>query len=278
MATNPNPQRVTISDVTSFLQSLGFNPIQAAGIAGNLSVETGNFDPNVINGRRRGDNGTAFGMMQWRNDRQTKFYQFARELGESPYNWQTQLKFVKAEMVPGRYSDPGSVRAMRELQNAKTVLDATKAFVHAERPAGYSVTNPERSMHFKERFQAAQRGYSASGQGPQQPMEEGTRGSTNPLAVGDFDDPNARLMSSLGETDSWLDEQGYDSYENEELGVFNTMGGDPSTFSGLNPLGFSDFGNDVPYNLQGRYSNLNNLYSYDTTGGMNRSTRSAFGI
>lgn len=271
MATNQNPQRVTIQQVTSYLQSLGFNPIQAAGIAGNLSVETGNFDPNVINGRRRGDNGTAFGMMQWRGPRQTNFMRFAKELGEDPYNWQTQLKFVKAEMVPGRYADSGSIRAMRQLQGARTVLDATKAFVHAERPQGYTVANPERSMHFRERFAAAQRGFSNSNANvatartdwqPDQQEQFTNQGSEMDRAYGQLEDSDNPMMLSMGASGSYDSQSGYTD----------------QGFDGTNPLGYSDFESGSPFNLTNGFSNLNNLYAYDSNSPLSTSSKRLFGI
>lgn len=247
-------ERVSSQQISSFLQSIGFNAIQAAGITGNLAVESANFDPNVLSGKRRGDNGTAFGLMQWRGSRQNNFFRFAREINRDPYDWRTQLLFVKAEMIPNsRYTDPGSVRAAQELSRAKNVYESTRAFIHAERPAGYTGANPERAMHFKERFAAAQSAVGnpsrTSDTGAGQDQMAWDQQSSPLEGIGDF-----QLGESYDNYDSMLDNGQYSM--NGQYGR--------NQFDGTNPLGYSDFGANSPFNMTGGYSNANNMYEFSS--------------
>lgn len=253
MAKGPSTQ-----EVMSYLQTLGFNRIQAAGITGNLHVESGGFDINVIEGRRRGDSGTAVGLMQWRHSRHENLLRFARQMGKNPYHWQTQLMFLKAEMLPGAYHDKGSGLALRQLQSAKTPMQAAAAFVHAERPAGYNAADPTKSMHFRQRAQQADLAAGGSGE---------VNTSTGNQSYGDSYD------SGFG--NEFMTEGDFGAETHQEAMNFGTFRRPQQGWNGQNPLGYSDFEMSSPYNLNGDYSNLNNLYSYDTNP---RSSKQMFGI
>jgi hypothetical protein len=89
---------------------------QAAGIVANLDVETsGTFDPSAV-----GDNGTAYGIAQWRGSRQRDFERWAGQplVGSS---FQQQLEFVQYELTQGQ---PLERRAGARLRNARTAADA----------------------------------------------------------------------------------------------------------------------------------------------------------
>ena len=80
-----------------FFISKGWTKEQAAGIVGNLMVESGNFDQNVINGTKKGDSGQAVGIAQWHPSRQSKFQQLYNiPLAGSPF--EKQLEFVDWEL------------------------------------------------------------------------------------------------------------------------------------------------------------------------------------
>lgn len=103
---------------------LGYRPIEAAAIVGNLDVESG-FSEDVIDGRRRGDNGTAFGAAQWRGDRQTNLRKFTK----TPNDLKSQLDFIHWEL---NNTHKGALASMRKANN---VQEATTAFMNDfERP------------------------------------------------------------------------------------------------------------------------------------------------
>lgn len=93
----------------------------AAGIVGNLMVESGGFDPNVISGKRRGDRGAAFGVAQWHPERQADFQKaFGRPIQGS--SLQDQLRFIDWEL------NNTETTARDRLLKAKTVSEAAEIF------------------------------------------------------------------------------------------------------------------------------------------------------
>lgn len=133
--------------VAYLTEKYGLPPVAAAGVVGNLYQESG-FRPNAV-----GDNGTAFGMGQWRGDRQQALAAFAQSQGKPPTDPQVQLDFVAHE---GKNGDMGAQRAWAMLQTAKTPQDATTAMMHYFRPAGYTPNNPMGGHGFNNRVQYAQ--------------------------------------------------------------------------------------------------------------------------
>lgn len=130
----------------------GWSPEQAAGIVGNLAVESFNprtgqaLDPTVT-----GDNGTAFGIAQWRGERQRNLANFAEANGLDYRSLEGQLGFVDHEL---RTTEK---RAGDRLRSAKTPQEATDIFMrHYERP------NPKLA-HFDRRLANA---LEVSGSGP----------------------------------------------------------------------------------------------------------------
>lgn len=108
----------------------------AAGIVGNLYVESAGFDPAVIRGDRRGDKGTAHGIAQWRGNRWTNLKNWASANGLDHTNLDTQLAFVLEEVRPGsRYRDRIAASRWDDILAAETADDATTLFKrHYERP------------------------------------------------------------------------------------------------------------------------------------------------
>lgn len=85
----------------TYFRSVGFSDAAARGIYGNLYVESAQFDPNVINFIRRGDNGSAYGIAQWRNSRVTGekgLFWFAQSIGQDPKSLGAQFRFIKYEL------------------------------------------------------------------------------------------------------------------------------------------------------------------------------------
>ena len=102
----------------------------AAGIVGNLMVESGGFDPNVIAGKRKGDQGKAFGVAQWHPDRQANFQKaFGKPIAGSSLT--EQLQFIEWEL------NNTETKAKKRLLGARTAEDAAEIFDrHYERSSG----------------------------------------------------------------------------------------------------------------------------------------------
>jgi hypothetical protein len=125
----------------------GLSPVAAASIVGNLYQESG-FNPAAV-----GDNGTAYGMGQWRNDRAVALGQFAQTQGKPPTDPQVQVAFLLNEM---RNGDEGARRAFQLLQTAKTPEEGTAAMMHFFRPQGYTPQNPQAGHGYTQRVQYSQ--------------------------------------------------------------------------------------------------------------------------
>lgn len=124
-----------------FFQSKGYTKEQAAGIVGNLIAESSLQSSGAI-----GDNGTAFGIAQWRGERLTRLKRFAASQGKSWQDFGTQLAFVDMEL------QNHETAAYNALKNAKTVDEATAAFIGYERPRGWTADNPRGGHNFKGRL------------------------------------------------------------------------------------------------------------------------------
>lgn len=127
-----------------------FQPHMAAGIVGSLMQESGNFRRDVISQQLRGDDGTAYGAAQWRNDRKSNLDKFLKQRGLSANSLEGQISFVFEEMdKTSPFRDSGAVRAMNGIMNSNNISQAATEFIHFERPAGYGVNkrNPALSAH-----------------------------------------------------------------------------------------------------------------------------------
>lgn len=120
-----------------------FKSHHALGMIGSFIQETGNFRKDVLDFDVRGDDGTAHGLMQWRGPRFKNLMTFANQKGADPRDLRTQVSFAFEEGAAGsQFKDGGSVRAFSEMSRATNLEQATVAFIHAERPAGYKSNNP----------------------------------------------------------------------------------------------------------------------------------------
>src|SRR3954451_10104669 len=133
----------TRAAIASQLSDLGYGPAQIAGIIGNLQHES-SLDPNAV-----GDNGTSFGLAQWHADRWDALKNFAAKNGSDPSDVSTQVNFPHNEL-----QGPEST-AREALMAAKTPQDAATAFMHFERPLGYSADNPMGGMGARSRINNA---------------------------------------------------------------------------------------------------------------------------
>lgn len=110
----------------------GYSQHAAEGIAENLHHESG------FNTKAVGDNGTAFGLAQWRGPRFANLKKFAAAQGKDWQDFDTQVDFVDHEMKNGL--DEGAGIAYAKLQRAQDRDEAYNAFVtHYERPSRASL-------------------------------------------------------------------------------------------------------------------------------------------
>lgn len=126
------------------MEKHGLAAHHAAAIAGH-GMQESNFNLKAV-----GDNGTAFGAFQWRGDRLTNLKRFAARSGR---NWQTldvQLDFAVHEL------NTSESYAGNALRKATNLQEAVAAFMHFERPAGYSRANPTAGHGFANRLAFAQ--------------------------------------------------------------------------------------------------------------------------
>jgi hypothetical protein len=128
-----------------WLLDRGYPPHQAAAVVGNLAQESGVRPDGVI-----GDNGTAFGVAQWRGDRFANLQRFAQQNGQDWRSLDAQLGFLDHEL---RGSEKGAGDA---LFASPDVRSATRAFIGFERPQGYTAENPEAGHGFGNRLSVAQ--------------------------------------------------------------------------------------------------------------------------
>ena len=114
-------------EAQAFFESRGWTKEQAAGIVGNLVVESGLKTDAV------GDSGQAYGIAQWHADRQAKFRQvYGKDIRESSF--QEQLNFVDWEL---RNTE---ARAGNLLKNATTAEEAAAIVDRSyERSAGFHI-------------------------------------------------------------------------------------------------------------------------------------------
>lgn len=103
-----------LDTILAFLEGKGLTPAQAAGVAGNLQVES-NFNPAAYN-----PNEHAVGIAQWEGGREQNLRQYAVATGSSETDLSTQLGFLWSELngpessalaALQQTSDPGSAAA-----------------------------------------------------------------------------------------------------------------------------------------------------------------------
>jgi hypothetical protein len=170
------------------LLDLGYNPVQVAGILGNLQQESGrNLDPNVV-----GDKGTAFGIAQWRGPRFEGLQSFAQQRGVDWRDPALQAEYIHHEL------NTTERRAGDLLRNAKTPEESARAFIGFERPAGFTWNDPTAGHGWDNRLKNA---YSILGQ----PIPEGGSSSVQTakaapsenMKIGGYDVPRSGIASLL---------------------------------------------------------------------------------
>jgi hypothetical protein len=114
-------------DVMAYLISKGLTKEGAAGVAGNMKIES-NFNPGAI-----GDHGTSYGICQWHATRKTALFNFAKSQGKPANDMNVQLDYLWKELTS---SYAGLIR---DLKTTTDPRDAAHKFAaQFERPAHIS--------------------------------------------------------------------------------------------------------------------------------------------
>lgn len=198
-----------------FYVSQGLNPTAAAGIVGNFMQESGTqLNPTAV-----GDQGTAFGIGQWRGKRFANLRSFANQLRTDWKDRETQGLFALWEMgyepltglgVQG--AGFGSERAAgQRVFNAETVEDAAFAMAGFERPRGwkgFGATDPknihgwDNRLKFSQQLASGGTDFAASGgdaldRAPRTMPHGGGTAATTAASSGGTDSIRDRLRSLL---------------------------------------------------------------------------------
>ncbi|WP_181725694.1 phage tail tip lysozyme [Nocardia gipuzkoensis] len=110
---NPQP-----ADIYRYLISkYGLTPAQAAGIVGNMKVESG-FNTGAYNPREG-----AIGLCQWLGGRRQNLERFAAARGKPVTDWKTQVDFMMSELRTNESGAYGHLRAAQTPAAAAAVFD-----------------------------------------------------------------------------------------------------------------------------------------------------------
>lgn len=154
------------------MEKHGLNVAQASAFAGHGMQESG-FDTGAV-----GDNGSAFGIMQWRGDRRNALNAFAKRSGRDVGDLFTQLDFAMEEL---RGSER---RAGDKLFAARDVRSAVTALMDYERPAGWTPERPAAGHGYDNRLAFALGFEPAGAQQAPQPMTVSSSAGERPQLSG----------------------------------------------------------------------------------------------
>jgi hypothetical protein len=122
------------------MQQHGLSAAQANAFVGHGMQES------AFNTRAVGDNGSAFGIMQWRGDRQTGLRRFAAQSGRPADDLKVQLDWAVNELKTSEKS------AGEKFFGSSDVRSAVTALMDYERPAGWTPQNPTAGHGFANRL------------------------------------------------------------------------------------------------------------------------------
>ena len=131
----------TADEVVRFFEKKGLSKVQAVGIAGNLQEES------RFNTEASGDNGSAYGIAQWRGGRLKALLDWADSQKKDVRDFYTQLNFLWREL------NTSEKPALAKLINSNTVESASSNFAtYYERPQASTI--PRRITNSKEIYSA----------------------------------------------------------------------------------------------------------------------------
>ncbi|MEU2036941.1 phage tail tip lysozyme, partial [Nocardia amamiensis] len=114
----PGGQNPQVADMYRYLVShYGLTPAQAAGILGNIQVESG-FKTDAFNPREG-----AIGLCQWLGGRRRNLERFAATYGKPVTDWKVQIDFMMHELRSGESGAYARLRAAQTPAAAAAVFD-----------------------------------------------------------------------------------------------------------------------------------------------------------
>lgn len=143
----PPSRNINPLSIVPILRSNGFSNAAIAGILGNLEAESG-FDLNAFN--PEGGGCGAYGLAQWRGDRQTKLYNYARSINRPVDSLDAQVRFLIKEV-----SEDPNLRGIKTL-----TLPDEAAFLFASKYERFSGSDNRRNPSNLRRKEAANRFFS----------------------------------------------------------------------------------------------------------------------
>ncbi|MBB3770971.1 hypothetical protein FHS55_001566 [Angulomicrobium tetraedrale] len=217
-------------DAFTRLVDLGWSPVAAAGIVGNLRQESG-LNPNASH-----DQGTGYGIAGWRDPqpgagRWTNLRSFAAERGLPVSDMDTQLQFLDHELRTSEKSVGARLKA------AADPTRAAATFLDYERPGGWQRGNPTGANGYDNRVAAAQRLYQAYGGAQPRPLRAPLNGGTVEASalplVTDTPDIDTNAQQTAGQEDPYaaFSTIADEASAGDPYAAFSTIEGDaPATF------------------------------------------------
>lgn len=133
--------------VRQLLEAQGVtNPYAVAAILSGIQQES-SFNPAAV-----GDQGSAYGMLQWRLDRRAALERLAAARGTTPDDPRIQIEHLVNEMRNAEAAGPG-------ILNASNLEDGVNNMTAFLRPAGYTPGNPAGVPSYDARLAAANQFY-----------------------------------------------------------------------------------------------------------------------
>tara|TARA_Y100000004_G_scaffold39382_1_gene42362 strand:- start:4059 stop:5660 length:1602 start_codon:yes stop_codon:yes gene_type:complete len=130
---------------SSLMAATNNNPIQSAGIMGNIGIES-SFNPEIVN-----QNENAFGLLQLRNDRLDNFRKF-QEANPEMNLVDQQIRYIFEQGNPDSpYKDPIAAKYFERIMNQNDPMSIARLFdKRFERSAGWLVDPNNPSMGYNE--------------------------------------------------------------------------------------------------------------------------------
>jgi len=139
----PHGERGQVMKIMDFLIDKGLSIAGAAGIVGNMQIESG-FNTSVL-----GDNGTSIGLCQWHNERKDKLFTWTKENNLEPLSIEGQLEYLWMEL------DTSFKSLVSKLETISDPQDAAHAFARQfERPSYISPKRLEYAQQYFDEYNA----------------------------------------------------------------------------------------------------------------------------
>jgi hypothetical protein len=110
-------------EAMEYFMSQDWTKEQAAGIVGNLIVESNGLNTAAIRENDAGDGLHSYGIAQWNKERWAALQQFAASKGKPWTDFKTQLEFVQHELNTSENEAANALRQSSTAQEAAAIVD-----------------------------------------------------------------------------------------------------------------------------------------------------------